>query len=147
MNKDKALELFEYSNGSLFNKVQRNSRALKGAKVSSKDKDGYLNVQVEGKKYKVHRIIWLMHNERWPEGKLEIDHINGIRDDNRIENLREVTGTQNNFNRKGVKGYTKRGNKYQAKITVKGRETMLGLFNTTEEAHNAYLIAKEKYHR
>ena len=77
----------------------------------------------------------------------QIDHINGIRTDNKIFNLRNVTSKQNSWNRTKAKGYfwNKHRNKWQAQI--KGNKQInLGLFNTEEEAKNAYLTAKEKYH-
>ncbi len=83
-----------------------------------------------------------------------IDHINGIKDDNRICNLREVDNQKNQFNkhysRKGyqVKGYSKnfRNNKYYSRIKLNGKQIHIGTFLTEEEARNAYLQAKEKYH-
>lgn len=77
-----------------------------------------------------------------------LDHINRIKDDNRIINLRNVTQQQNCFN-KTCKGYTwfKRDSKWKAQITINKKKTHLGLFNTEQEAKNAYLAAKEKYHK
>ena len=78
---------------------------------------------------------------------IQIDHINGIRNDNRIFNLRNVTPQQNQFNHVNAKGYywNKSQNKFQSQIRA-NKSINLGLFNTEEEARNAYLAAKEKYH-
>jgi hypothetical protein len=78
----------------------------------------------------------------------EIDHINGIKNDNRICNLRSITHQQNQFNITSAKGYSWNKNlkKWMARITVNGKDIYLGYYNTTEEARNAYLEAKEKYH-
>lgn len=77
------------------------------------------------------------------------DHINHDTLDNSRENLRIVTSQQNHFNRKKAKGYSwdKRAKKYQARIILNNKRVYLGLFNTTAEAHAAYLMAKEKYHK
>lgn len=78
----------------------------------------------------------------------QIDHINGIRDDNRICNLRNVTCQQNNWNQKKAKGYSyhKKANKWLAYIGLNYKLIHLGSFNTEADARNAYLAAKEKYH-
>lgn len=78
----------------------------------------------------------------------QIDHINGIRNDNRICNLRNVNNQQNQFNRKNVKGcsYHKRYDKWMSYIRLNYKLIHLGSFNTEEEARSAYIKAKEKYH-
>jgi hypothetical protein len=81
-----------------------------------------------------------MHYDRWPEG--EIDHINGNRQDNRIENLRDVPRSLNqrnsklqNNNRSGVSGVFWRANRWEARIyLVSGQRKHLGRFKTFEEA-------------
>jgi hypothetical protein len=78
----------------------------------------------------------------------ELDHINGIRNDNRIENLRSVTRQQNQWNRTTAKGYywDKVKNKWRAELKLNRKKIYLGMFNTEEEARNAYLAAKQIYH-
>jgi len=74
-----------------------------------------------------------------------IDHINGIPDDNRIVNLREVTQSQNQANNyKLLRGVEKHGRKYRARIKVDGAKIELGSYDTVEEAHKAYYTAAEK---
>jgi hypothetical protein len=92
-----------------------------------------------------HQFAWYWVNKECVE---EIDHINGIRDDNRICNLRSVTRNQNLWNRLNTKGYywNKRHKKFQAKITINMKNISLGYFDNEEEARNAYLKGKEKYH-
>jgi len=83
-----------------------------------------------------------------------IDHINGVRDDNRITNLRAVTAAGNAENRRraqkntasGFLGVARNGNNWQAYIRVNKKPTYLGTFKTPEEAHQAYLAAKRKLH-
>ena len=106
--------------------------------------DGYVVIMIDRKLYYAHQLAWLyMHGELVSE----LDHINGIRSDNRIFNLRPATRTQNNGNSRkpkhntsGFKGvcYHKRDKKWQAQIHHKGRQIWLGLFDTAEAAHAAY---------
>lgn len=93
-----------------------------------------------------HRFAWYCINKKC--GNV-IDHINGIRDDNRICNLREITNQQNHFNRPNAKGYywNKNRNKWHATIEINYQKKHLGVFNTEQEARNAYLAAKEIYHK
>ena len=94
---------------------------------------------------KAHQFAWYYMYKECVE---EIDHINGIRDDNRIINLRSVTRQQNQWNRKTAKGYylDKKTNKFNSQIYLNRKRIRLGYFDTEEEARNAYLKAKEKYH-
>jgi hypothetical protein len=98
-------------------------------------------------KYKVfaHQFAWYWVNKECVE---EIDHINSIKYDNRIKNLRAVTKHQNQWNRQKVKGYwwNKSSEKYRVQITFNKKNLYLGLFETEEEARNAYLAAKQIYH-
>lgn len=77
-----------------------------------------------------------------------IDHINGNKVDNRIENLREVTNQQNHFNETKAKGYSwhKGAKKWMAQISFNKKTMYIGLFDKEEEAHEAYLNAKKIYH-
>jgi hypothetical protein len=96
----------------------------------------------------------MMFHGAWPSG--DIDHINGQKTDNRIENLRDVTRTINSENRRGsntntATGYLgvsvhARSGKYRARIRAKGRLISLGLFLLPEEAHAAYISAKRDLH-
>lgn len=79
--KEYILKHFTYCDGELIRDDRSNPSG-------SLDRDGYLIIKVKGKQYKAHRIVWLLHHGDFPNG--EIDHINRIRTDNRIENLREA---------------------------------------------------------
>lgn len=115
---------------------------------------GYLQIQIDGKIYKAHRLAWVYMTGKWPKG--DIDHINRNRADNRWANLREATRSQNNINagqRKhntsGLKGAFFRPdkkNRWQAKIGLNGKGVHLGYFLTKEEAHAAYLEAARKHY-
>ena len=76
----------------------------------------------------------------------QIDHINGVKTDNRVENLRLVSSMENHWNRHTARGYTKRyTGKYQAAICTDGVITTLGTFSTEDEARSAYEQAKNAY--
>jgi hypothetical protein len=77
---------------------------------------------------------------------LKIDHIDQNKSNNNISNFRPATQQQNSFNT-NAKGYIKRAKKWQAQIMLDGKKIHLGCFNTKEEAHQAYLDAKEIYHK
>jgi hypothetical protein len=90
-----------------------------------------------------HHFVWFFANGEVIDC---IDHINGIKNDNRIENLRDITHQKNCFNKKIVKGYSKNGKGFQAQISLDYKHINLGTFNTEEEAHQTYLDAKKIYH-
>lgn len=113
---------------------------------------GYIRIQVMGRIYGAHRLAWLHVHDAWPSS--EIDHINGDRADNRLENLRNVSKAGNMQNKKrsasatgliGVSFRICRG-KFQASIGVGGRQFHLGHFDTAAEARAAYLAAKSRLH-
>ena len=97
--------------------------------------------------YSEHRITYLLHNPDMDQS-LTIDHINGIKTDNRIENLRAISNQQNNFNRHTNKGFSwvTAVQKFRADIGVDYKVVYLGLYDTILDARAAYLRAKKKYH-
>ncbi len=114
--------------------------------IKSKHTQGY--IKIVSRKFGellAHQFGWYFIHKEIVE---EIDHINGVRDDNRIINLRAVTKQQNHFNRTKAKGYryNYKWGKWTSKITLKGKQMYLGSFNTEEEAKEAYITAKQKYH-
>ena len=117
--------------------------------ITNEGARGYItfNLYFNNKYYslKGHWFAWYCVYNECVEN---LDHINGIKHDNRILNLRSVTHQQNHFNRTTAKGYSwnKKANKWQSDICVNKKNIYLGLFNTEQEARNAYLAAKEKYH-
>lgn len=110
-------------------------------------------VQLRGHKVLAHRIAWALQHGEWPQG--EIDHINGDRQDNRIENLRDVPSFVNKQNlrsatkrnRLGILGVHARRGKFRAFISVDGAVRALGTFHSAIEAHAAYLAAKRAGHK
>jgi hypothetical protein len=98
-----------------------------------------------------HRLVYKFYHPDWDildtSTNNQIDHINGNSLDNRIENLRVVTQKQNMWNQTKAKGYSLRPNgKYQARIKVECNLITIGTYDTEQEAHQAYIKAKLKYH-
>lgn len=111
------------------------------------------NISVLGRPIRPGRLAWALHNGDWPPEDMFVDHINGIKADNRIANLRLATPTQNQYNKAGTgtyaKGVTWRNRKdkpWQAKIRVDGVRIHLGSFVTQDEAAEAYREACIRYH-
>lgn len=149
-------DLLSYRDGKLFWKVKPSIRTNAGDRAGYSHKDGYRRMSLRGKPALEHRVIWELHNGPIPEG-MQVDHINHIRDDNRIENLRLVTGKDNSRNQKlsklntsGCTGvqFNREINKWLARIVVDGRVKTIGYFETFDEAKTARLArqAKEKFH-
>jgi len=124
-------------------------RGVRGNVMRKKNK-GYIECYIihDRKMYNVlgHRLAWYLHYGKLPVNF--IDHKDGVKNNNTLNNLRDVTQQQNNMNNTKAKGFSwhKQHNKFLAKIQFNGKNIHLGLFNTATEARNAYLAAKEKYH-
>ena len=123
-------------------------------RITSKNSAGYYNVKINGKNKQYHRVIWEHFNGPIPTN-MDIDHINNMRDDNRIENLQLLSHKDNSRsrlkNKNNTSGYPgvswfKPTKKWQAQIQVDGKNKHLGYFDSPETAHQAYLQAKIKYH-
>lgn len=151
-----ALELFryDYETGVLYWRWRVNSRVPKTLEAGTQRKSsGYLYVQVHGRLYPVHRVVMLMCYGFYGEG-LEVDHINHVRNDNRLVNLRFVTHGGNMRNKSvsskntsGVTGvcFLKASKKYMAQISVDRETLYLGIFETLEEASAARAEANLKF--
>ena len=146
-------EHFEYRDGHLWWIKPRSNRVKIGQQFGCYHVRGYRDGRLKGKLYKEHRLIWLYHYGVWPKDQL--DHINGIKDDNRIENLREASHQQNMFNRKSYgktskyKGVSwhKQRKKWVAQYHYKRKVYHIGLYETEEEAAEAYRKATEHLHK
>jgi hypothetical protein len=142
-----------YRDGRVERFYERNNRTNTGIGwqlCKSKPRGGYHRITIDGVGINVHRIIaycFMDLKNVMTEGNYDdiIDHINHIRTDNRVENLRIGTQKQNTFNRT-AKGYSFNGEKYYACIKVNNKSINLGSYDTEAEARDAYLKGKEKYH-
>jgi hypothetical protein len=148
------LVIYDPSTGRFINKIERNPRALKGATAGYTNTIGYTVIQINGHKLHAHRLAWLYMTGEWPD--CQIDHINRIRSDNRFVNLRQATILQNSHNTKdrvnntsGHRGVTwnKHSSKWQAQISIMGRNTYLGLFDSIAEAVAVRQQAVTKFHK
>jgi hypothetical protein len=111
---------FEYKDGKLFWKTPTNKSIKVGDLCNHRNPDGYIRVGINGKQIMAHRIIWEMFNGAIPDG-LQIDHINEVKDDNRIENLQLVTNKQNQQRRSNSRGYQKtKNNRTRPYMAYKG---------------------------
>lgn len=139
-------ELFYYDmkTGYFIRRTGRARRWKVGQQIMTKCRKGYIRVAINGRKYYVHRLIWLLIYGEWPPS--QIDHINGVKDDNRLVNLRVASAQENACNRparkesfSGHKGVhlDKRTNRWRAKISIKGNRINLGFYSTMEEAITA----------
>ncbi|MFZ5565995.1 MAG: HNH endonuclease [Pseudomonadota bacterium] len=118
------------------------------------NRKGYRQIRLGGGLHSAHRLAWLITYGAWPSG--DIDHINGNKDDNRLENLRDVASTINMQNQRGPHksnnsgllgvDYHKASHKWRAQIRLDGKKHQLGLFDTAEDAHTAYRCAKRSLH-
>lgn len=130
----------------------RDSKNVKAGDVAgSLDADGYVVINVNCHPLKAHRLAWFWVNGFIP--KETIDHINRVRDDNRIENLREASRLEQRHNvglsQKNTSGHSgvfwsKKAGKWQAQISIKGKRFHVGLFDSIEQAVEARKLMKEK---
>lgn len=143
-----------YEAGQLIWTQRAGQRGAPGS-IAGGVRNGYVVVNFQRTAYQAHRVIWAIHHGGvLPDVTLEIDHINGVRHDNRIENLRLVTKAQNQQNRHaarsdsriGFLGVRKIRKNWGARISVNGVRTHIGVFDTPQAAHEAYLVAKRKLH-
>lgn len=112
--------------------------------------DGYIQIRVDGVAHYAHRLAWLYVTGEWP--KYQIDHMNGIRSDNRASNLRGASHSDNCRNAKPwrrahdlPKGVHRSKKRFSASITVNRRKIYLGHFKSAAEAHGAYIEAAKKH--
>jgi hypothetical protein len=156
MNIDKLSELFTYEDGQLVRKVTVHYNAKSGDVAGTVDKStGYVRVNFDGKVHHVHRLVWALVTGSAPAGM--IDHIDGNRANNRIENLRQADNSLNMQNVKAARkdsktqvlgaSLCKETGRFVARIRKAGGAYLnLGRHETAEQAGLAYLAAKRELH-
>ena len=165
LDKNRLMQFLKYEpNTGIFTWLVKRGKAKKndiaGHKQCMQDENTYLRIMIDSRMYLCHRLAWLYVYGEWP--KNHIDHINHLKSDNRIANLRDVTRAENSENQAkaqksnkssgvlGVRVKTGREhykNPFAASIKVRGINKHIGNFPTAEEAHSAYLEAKRKFHK
>jgi len=116
---------YDPDSGCFFWRVQDGRPVREGGVAGAPDRDtGYWRIRIDYSIYYAHRLAWLYVYGRWPRG--DVDHANGLRNDNRIENLREATRTQNNANRRGnrnrlgARGVYQHRKRFVARVVYRG---------------------------
>jgi len=146
--------LFEYRKGNLYWKIEKTRRVKIGDKAGYADSNGYLCLSINSVRYRMHRIIWAYHYGAIL-GNLQIDHIDGNKLNNIIENLRLATHSQNNSNNKRARRdsksnilgvyWHKAANKWTSQINSNKKKIHLGLFANQEDAIAARKAAELQY--
>jgi hypothetical protein len=141
---DRLRELLDYDplTGVFLWKISRgNARA--GAVAGTLNSAGYRQIRIDGRAYLADRLAWFSMTGDWPPGL--VDHRDRDTENNSWANLRPCNHSQNAANslRKnvGLKGVTRRGQRFRASIKVDGKHFHLGHYDTSEDAHAAYLAA------
>ena len=151
---EKLRELLHYDpeTGIFTRKVSTANRVKVGDVAGCLRGDGYLSIMLQRRLYQAHRLAWLHTYGEWPTG--QIDHINRVRTDNRISNLRDVTHKQNHQNRSKPSSNTsghpgvcwhKLNSRWVAQIKHNQKPIHLGYFSTIEEAVAARKAAEKLY--
>ena len=133
-------EYLEYRDGHLWWIDPTSNKVKKGQRFGCKDSNKYIRGSLKSQKYYEHSLIWFYHYGIWPKDQL--DHINGIRDDNRIENLRECNNQQNSknsamksSNTSGSTGvyWSKRDRRWIGEVMIGGNKIYIGRSKNIEE--------------
>lgn len=154
LTQERLMELlrYEHETGNFYWRTTGKGRKNICEPAGALDGDGYRRIHITSGIYSCHRLAWLWMTGEWPTH--DLDHINGVRDDNRWDNIREATSALNAQNRRraaktsstGYLGVVPYENRFQAQIKVNGKTTHLGSYKTAQEAHGVYVNAKRLLH-
>jgi len=152
VNKELLNEIFHYEDGNLIWKKKIAHNTIIG-KIAGRTYDiGYKSIGLYGKEYMSHRLVFMFHHGYFPK---EVDHIDGNKSNNRIENLRPATHSENLKNQKirttnvsGHKnvGWVKREQKWRVRITVNFKDKHIGYFSDRELADLVAVEAANLHH-
>lgn len=155
----KELLHYDLESGAFTRAKAVNNRTKAGEVAGRLNADGYVAISVDGVTHVAHRLAFLWVTGEYPSRDAQVDHINGIRNDNRWSNLRKVSAQENQHNRHHADRFAGRTSKrlgvsfkdrgrsrWEANIRVNGRLVYLGRFASEEEASNAYMQAKAQHH-
>lgn len=147
----KTLLCYDPETGLFLRLISRSPNAKAGDNAGAVDRYGYVWISINRRRYSAHRLAWFYMTGGWPSEM--IDHRDGDKSNNRFENLRPASRSQNAANSRarnsaGLKGvsFDKRTSKWGASIRKGGRFTWLGTFETPEAAHAAYVAASVHVH-
>lgn len=152
VKKQELEKLFDYVDGGLYWKIKPSNNVNVGDKAGSANDRGYLFVQINKKKYSLHRLVYAYHHGYMP---LFVDHIDNNKANNRIDNLRAVTKSQNQQNRKcNANSATKFKNvcwnarqaKWQVQVCVNKKRVVSKVFDDFELATLVAAEARDKFH-
>ena len=149
----KQLLYYDAANGHFVRRVAVNGNSIVGSVAGHINEHGYRIIGIGWRNYRASRLAWFYAYGTWPVNHM--DHMNGNRADDRIENLRDVSRAENmenirvayKRNKTGYLGVSKHRSKFRAHIKARGMMIRIGLYDTAEEAHAAYLRVKRKLHK
>jgi hypothetical protein len=151
---ERVKELLDYQSisGEFVWRVSPNRNIVPGTRAGGISRDGYRLITIDGIMIRAHRLVWFYNYGTWPQNGM--DHVNGQRLDNRLENLRDSTGSVSSFNRgrltnntSGIVGvfWETSRNKWRACISVGGKKINLGSYSNVRDAQAARAKAERKY--
>jgi hypothetical protein len=154
---DRLIELVDYDcETGLFTRKKAVGRSFEGRVLGYKKNNGYIAFTLDSKKYFAHRLAWLFVHKKLPEH--DVDHIDGNRTNNKIANLRDIPRSLNLENSIKAKSSNKSTGligsyfheptgKFMSRIQVNKKDKYLGLYETAQLAHEAYMSAKKQLHK
>jgi hypothetical protein len=160
ITQEEALRIFRYDDetGKVYWKIKpcpKISEGVEAGGIQIDARTSYRRIMYENKKYLTHRIVWLMHHGEFPSGEKKfIDHIDGDGLNNKIENLRVVSYSENSKNVRKYKNNTsgfngvsfdKYSQKYKVYIHIDGKKKVIGFYDTAEEGGLAHELASKEH--